>query len=153
MQQLKTLVVKQRPLPSVSGLVDAMFMAEVKNLLLTAGHDLATVTSPVVVDAAAGTEEYTKLNQEAQLAKAGDMMVADRQGILSSVIHGPDYRSRTTPQTRDVLDVVYAPEGISRGDVCLHLRDSGQSVKVFSPSAHLGPIRMLSAAGIEEVGW
>ncbi len=152
-QQLKTLVMKQRPLPVVSGLVDAMFMAEMKNLLLTAGHDLATVTSPVTLDAAVGTEEYTKLNQEPQLAKSGDMMVTDKAGILSTVIHGPDYRSRITPQTRDVLYVVYAPQGISRDDVCLHLRDIGQSILVFSPAAHLEPMRLLSAAGIEEVGW
>jgi DNA/RNA-binding domain of Phe-tRNA-synthetase-like protein len=95
-QQLQTLVVKQKPLPVVSGLVDVMFIAEMRHFLLTAGHDFATVVPPVTLEAARGDETYVKLNQEPQVAKAGDMMVVDRDGILSSIIHGPDFRSRIT---------------------------------------------------------
>jgi len=148
--QMKTLVVKQKPLPTVSGLVDVMFMAEMKNLLLTAGHDLATVVPPVTLDAAVGTESYVKLNQEPQLAKAGDMMVVDREGILSAIVHGPDYRSRISPQTRDALYVVYAPDGITKEQVGGHLRDIKENILPFSPSARVEPARLLSARGIEE---
>ncbi len=150
--QLKTAVVKQRPLPTVSGLVDVMFMAEMKNLLLTAGHDLATVVSPVILDAATGEESYTKLNKEPQAARAGDMMVADAEGILSSVIHGPDYRSRISPQTRDALYVTYAPDGITREQLLGHVRDMWGSILLFSPGAELEPVRVLTASGIEEEG-
>jgi len=149
-QQLKT-VVTGRSLPTVSGLVDVMFMAEMKNLLLTAGHDLATVVPPVVLDAGAGDERYLKLNGEEQLAKAGDMMVLDGKGILSSVIHGPDYRSRITPQTRDVLYTVYAPRGITSDRVVGHLADMAENIVLFSPAALIEPIRLLSACGVEEV--
>jgi len=149
--QLKTAVVKQRPLPTVSGLVDVMFMAEMKNLLLTAGHDLAAVVPPVTLDAATGEESYTKLNQELQVSKAGDMMVVDVEGILSAVIHGPDYRSRISPQTRDALYVVYAPHGITREELLAHLGDIKESILLFSPSAFAEPVRLLSAHGIEDV--
>jgi len=148
--QMKTLVVKQKPLPTVSGLVDVMFMAEMKNLLLTAGHDLATVVPPVTLDVAAGTESYVKLNQEPQVAKAGDMMVVDGAGILSEVVHGPDYRSRISTETRDVLYVVYAPDGITKEQVCGHLRDIKEHILLFCPSARVEPARILSARGIEE---
>ena len=149
--QLKTAVVKQRPLPTVSGLVDVMFMAEMKNLLLTAGHDLATVVPPVTLDAATGEEGYTKLNQEPQVAKAGDMMTVDGAGILSSVIHGPDYRSRISPQTRDALYVTYSPDGITREQLLGHVRDMWESILLFSPSVAFESLRILSARGVEEV--
>ena len=151
-QQLKTVVVKARPMPTVSGLVDVMFMAEMKNLLLTAGHDLATVAPPVTLDAGSGDENYLKLNGQEQLAKAGDMMVLDGKGILSSVIHGPDYRSRITPQTRDVLYVVYAPVGVTRESLLRHLADIRQNILLFSPSAQAEPVRILSARGVEQIG-
>ena len=38
--QLESIVFKGKAIPSVAALVETMFMAEVKNMLLTAGHDL-----------------------------------------------------------------------------------------------------------------
>jgi len=148
--QLKTTVVKQRPLPTVSGLVDVMFMAEMSNLLLTAGHDLASVVAPVTLDAAAGDETYVKMNQEEQVCKATDMLTCDGVGILSSVIHGPDCRSRISPKTRDALYVTYAPDGVTREQLLGHVRDMVQNILLFSPSAHVEPVSLLTAGGIEE---
>ena len=149
--QVKSLVAQQRPLPTVSGLVDVMFMAEMKNLLLTAGHDLATVVAPVVLDAATGVENYKKLNQEKQVAKEGDMMTLDRVGVLSSVIHGPDFRSRIAPHTRDALYVTYAPDGIAREQVLAHIRDIKDNVLLFAPSATVERVSILSARGIRDI--
>jgi DNA/RNA-binding domain of Phe-tRNA-synthetase-like protein len=149
--QLKSLVVKQRPLPAVSGLVDVMFMAEIQNRLLTAGHDLAAVVPPVTLAVAGGFETYLKMNEEEQAAKAGDMMTVDKEGILSTVIHGPDYRTRISPQTRDALYVTYGPDGIRRSQVLDHARDIAEGILLFSLSAVVEPLRVLSAGGIEEV--
>lgn len=151
LQQLKTVALKGAMMPTVSGLVDVMFIAEMKNLLLTAGHDLKVVCPPVVLDAAAGTEVYTKLNQEPQVVKEGDMMVVDAQGVLSSIIHGPDYRSRMTLETSDAMYIVYAPSGIGRDEVMQHVRDIVTGVLAFAASAHVEPVRLLTAAGVEEV--
>ena len=74
----------------------------------------------------------------------------DAEGILSSVIHGPDYRSRISPQTRDALYVVYAPDGITREELLAHARDIKESILLFSPSAEVEPLRLLSARGVEE---
>lgn len=149
--QMKTLVVKQEPLPVVSGLVDVMFVAEMKNRLLTAGHDLGKVVPPVVLDAAAGDETYVKMNREKQVAKAGDMMTADRVGILSTVIHGPDYRSRIIPGTREVLYVTYAPAGIALDRLLGHARDIRDSILLFSPQAAVEPVIILSSNRIESI--
>ena len=75
----------------------------------------------------------------------------DGVGILSSVIHGPDYRSRILPQTRNALYVTYAPDGIMREQLIGHVRDMWQSILLFSPLAETEPVRVLRARGIEEV--
>ena len=64
--QLESVALKGRPIPHVSALVEAMFMAELKNLLLTAGHDLEVVRQPVTLDVSKGGERYTILNGREQ---------------------------------------------------------------------------------------
>ena len=98
--QLESIVFKGKSLPSVAALVEAMFMAEIKNLLLTAGHDLDTLQLPVTLDVATGQESYTLLRGQEQIAKAGDMLMADQAGVISSVLYGPDQRTQVTAQTQ-----------------------------------------------------
>ncbi len=47
--QLESIAFKGRSIPTVAALVEAMFMAEVKNLLLTAGHDFDRLDLPVML--------------------------------------------------------------------------------------------------------
>jgi len=75
----------RRPIPSRAALVKAMFMAELQNLILTAGHDLDAVEPPVRVEASEGGEQYVQLNGSEAELEAGDMMMADSAGIISSV--------------------------------------------------------------------
>ncbi len=73
--QLESILFKGKSIPSVAALVEAMFMAEVDSLLLTAGHDLDTLHLPLTLDAAQGAETYTLFRGEPQTPKAGDMMI------------------------------------------------------------------------------
>lgn len=50
--QLESIVFKKKSIPNVSPLVEAMFMAELKNQLLTANHDMDTIKLPIKVDLA-----------------------------------------------------------------------------------------------------
>ncbi len=133
--QLESLVFKNRRIPRVAALVEAMFMAELKNLLLTAGHDLDAIKSPLRIDVAKGTERYTRMNGEKQILKAGDMMIADANGIVSCIIYGPDRRTRIRPETNRVVFTVYAPIGIEERDVIRHLEDIRENVTMIAPSA------------------
>ncbi len=94
--QLASIVYKGKPIPSVAALVEAMFMAEIKNGLLTAGHDLDLLQPPVTLDVAGGEERYTLLRGQAQGCKAGDMLMADQAGVISSIVYGPDERTQIT---------------------------------------------------------
>jgi DNA/RNA-binding domain of Phe-tRNA-synthetase-like protein len=133
--QLESVLLKGRHIPSGPGLVEAMFMTELDTLLLTAGHDLDSVRPPLVLDTAKGTESYTLLRGEPQTPKAGDMMISDREGIISSIVYGPDERTQIRPETCNAVFTVYAPLGIEPAAVAQHLDKLQQTVLVFSPQA------------------
>jgi DNA/RNA-binding domain of Phe-tRNA-synthetase-like protein len=135
--QLESVVLKGKPVPRVTALVEAMFMAELENLLLTAGHDLGALQVPVQIGVADGSERYIRLNGQEQVLKAGDMMIADAQGVISSVLYGPDRRTRITPETRQVFFTVYAPPGIDKGAVQAHLQDIQANVSLIAPEAEM----------------
>ncbi len=143
--QLESIVHKGKTIPRVAELVEAMFMAELKNQLLTAGHDLDSLETPVGVDVASGNESYVRMDGREQILKAGDMMISDARGVISSVVYGPDRRSRITPETECVLFTVYAPPGIDGEAVCLHLEDIRENVLVVSPAARTDMLEILRA--------
>jgi DNA/RNA-binding domain of Phe-tRNA-synthetase-like protein len=143
--QLESIVFKGKPIPSVAALVEAMFMAEVKNLLLTAGHDLGLLDLPVRLDVATGSERYTLLRGEDQQLKAGDMFMYDREGILTSVIYGLDQRTCITSATRDALFTVYAPPGIGEEAVQNHLQDIQENILLVSPQAQIDRLAVYTA--------
>ena len=133
--QLESVIFKGQSIPRVAVLVEAMFVAELRNALLTAGHDLQAIQSPVRLDVSSGDERYVRLNGQEQVLKPGDMMMADAQGIISSVIYGPDYRTRIMPDTRHVFFAVYAPPGIGEQAVYQHLQDLQANVLLVAPEA------------------
>jgi DNA/RNA-binding domain of Phe-tRNA-synthetase-like protein len=143
-QQLESILFKGKKIPSTAGLVEAMFMAELKNGLLTAGHDYETLKFPLTLTASSGYEKYILINGKEQLTKVNDMMIADSDGIISSIIHGPDLRSRLTPTTTHALFVVYAVPGIAQSVVLQHLSDIHGYVSIVAPQAQLEYQQVLS---------
>ena len=133
--QLESVALKGKPIPRPGALVQAMFMAELQDMLLTAGHDLLSLKLPVTLNAATGDEHYVLLTGQEQLLKAGDMFMSDGLGVTSSVLYGPDQRTQITPATRHVLFAVYAPAGIGEDDVRRHLLSIQANVSLVAPGA------------------
>ena len=133
--QLESVIWKERRIPSRGALVQAMAMAELKNRLLTAGHDLGRVAVPVRIDVGTGSESYVGMGGGECALKQGDMMIADATGIISSIICGPDKRTAMGPDTRDILFTVYAPAGIGIERVRAHLEDIRGFVQLVAPEA------------------
>lgn len=144
--QLESVVLKGKSIPRVAALVEAMFMAELKNLLLTAGHDLDAIQMPVRLDVSDGSERYVGLGGQEQVLKPEDMMIADAQGVISSVLYGPDRRTRITSETRRVFFSVYAPAGIGEQAVYQHLQDIQANVMLIAPEAG---VELLEVYGTE----
>ncbi len=133
--QLESILWKGKSIPQVAALVEAMFMAELKNHLLTSGHDLDLVAQPAGIEVAVGGEEYVGINGRSQTLKPNDMYIADRESILSSIIYGPDQRTQITAETTRVLFTVYAPEGVGKTAVLHHLQDTCDFVMLASRDA------------------
>jgi len=133
--QLESIAFKGKSLPSVAALVEAMFMAEVKNMLLTAGHDLDALQLPARLDVTRGDEVYTLMRGQPQQVKPGDMMISDGIGIMSNIIYGPDQRTQIQPGTRNVIYTTYAPAGIGEQAVTEHLQDIQEYVRLFASDA------------------
>jgi DNA/RNA-binding domain of Phe-tRNA-synthetase-like protein len=133
--QLESIVFKGKSVPSVAALVEAMFMAEIKNMLLTAGHDLDSLQMPVRLNVTRGDETYTLMRGQPQQVKPGDMIISDGLGILSNIIYGPDQRTQIQPATRNVIYTTYAPAGIPTDSLTHHLQDIEGYVRLFSPQA------------------
>ncbi len=133
--QLESILWKEKSIPQAAGLVEAMFMAELEDQMLTAGHDLDVVQTPVRIEVAEGSEEFVRINGRSQTLKPHDMYIADQESILSSIIYGPDQRTQITADTTRVLFTVYAPVGVVETAVLHHLEDTRDFVRIVSPDA------------------
>ena len=63
--QLESVVLKGKALASASALVQAMFMAELRGQLLTAGHDLERVVPPLTI----GPRRVVKLTRASTVSR------------------------------------------------------------------------------------
>ena len=133
--QLESIALKGKSFASVGSLVQVMFVAEVGNLLLTAGHVLDRMALPLTLDIAEGTESYTLYNGKQQTPKADDMMISDALGITSSILHGPDQRTRINAGTKNVLFAAYAPVGIGEQAMRNHLEELRDGALLIAPTA------------------
>lgn len=131
--QIESTIFENRPLPSGSALVEAMFATELKNMLLTAIHDFDAIDIPLEIGISSGEEIYTTLRGNEQRLKPGDMITRDQKNVISSVIYGPDQRTCVKPSTKRVIVVVYAPNGIEREAISNHFEDIQHIIRTFSP--------------------
>jgi DNA/RNA-binding domain of Phe-tRNA-synthetase-like protein len=133
--QRESVVSKGRLIPSRAALVEAMFMAELRNAILTAGHDRDRLELPVRADVSLDGDRYVLLGGAETVLEAGEMLMADGTGIVSSILRGPDRRTRIVTETRGVLFAVYAPAGIGDAKVRRHLDDIRANVELIAPGA------------------
>ncbi|MCA1797822.1 MAG: hypothetical protein LC645_09920, partial [Geobacteraceae bacterium] len=115
--QLESVVHKGKSLPHVSPLVDANFAAELDTLILTAGHDVAHLEAPVVIDVAHEGDEITQMGGNRKEVPAGDMLMKEAQCIACTILRGQDDRSPISKATTHVLYVSYVPAGVTEAQV------------------------------------
>jgi DNA/RNA-binding domain of Phe-tRNA-synthetase-like protein len=133
--QVESVAVKGKAIPRRAALVEAMFMAELETQVLTAGHDADLLQLPVTVDVAKPDDEIGLPNGTLKSPPVDDMLMRDGQGIISTVILGPDGRTRITPQTTSAAFAIYAPAGVTEAQVSAHLTVIERNVRLISPTA------------------
>jgi hypothetical protein len=63
------------------------------------------------------------------------MYMRDAEGVISSIIYGPDGRTRITGGTHSAFYVVYAPPGIRTLALEGHFDDLLGTIRLFAPEA------------------
>jgi DNA/RNA-binding domain of Phe-tRNA-synthetase-like protein len=137
LQQLESIAVKGRAIPSRICAVTAMFMAELQHGLVTAGHDLEPLCTPLSLTASRGDERYTNLTGKLCAVPEGDMIICNSHRVLSSVLHGPERDSPITIRSRSAVFTVYAPAGVATNALKHQLHDLETYLRVFSPGARV----------------
>lgn len=85
------------------------------------------------------------MNGQTQQVKPGDMFVRDRKGIISSIIYGPDQRTKITGKTKNAIFTVYAPVGVEKERIPHHLKDIADYVLLATPEAKTEVIAVYKA--------
>lgn len=129
--QLESLVHKGKPLPSVSPLVDSNFASELETLILTAGHDVANLSRPVLIDVAREGDYITQMNGKRVHVPVGDMLMRAGPDPACTILRGQDNRSPISKGTTHVLYVAYAPVGVTEDQVRTQLDGIERVVRMF----------------------
>jgi DNA/RNA-binding domain of Phe-tRNA-synthetase-like protein len=125
-------IVRGKDIPDVLPAVAAMFMAELKNMLLTAGHDLDKVVLPLRLMRSSGNEIMPALSGKDVTTVREDYMISDREGVISAILRGCDARTAMTGDTRNVIYTAYAPDGIDTVLIRRHLDDIEAYIRMMS---------------------
>ncbi len=116
--------------PAVSVLVDSMFLAELKDRILTSGHDLDLIDGELLFDVSTGGEQYLKLNGKKQILKKDDIILRDNEGILASLLYGPAQRTVITNTTSNALYFAWCPFGLDQTLISVHLNQILDNLKL-----------------------
>lgn len=113
-----------------------MFHAELKNRILTSGHDLNFINGQeLIFDLTNGDETYFKINGKEQRLKPQDILLRDAEGILANILFGPAKRSSITKNTNNVLYFAWSPHNINDEQIIAHLQDILSNIELVN-----GPI-------------
>jgi DNA/RNA-binding domain of Phe-tRNA-synthetase-like protein len=143
--QLESMLKGEKTCASKSPLLQSMFFNELESMLLTAGHDLNKLKPPLHLNLAAGNECYQSISGRELTVTAGDMIMSDSTRVFSSILKGPDYDTRLTPDTKDVLFTIYAPPGIDALKVKTALLKLGERIRAFAPDSITETLQVLTA--------
>ena len=104
-------------------------------MLLTAGHDLSALKMPLCLKVADGTETYESISGKEATAVSGDMMLCDEDGPISTILRGPDKRTRITSSTKDLLFSIYAPPVVDKAYIENNLQKLERNIRTIAPNA------------------
>jgi DNA/RNA-binding domain of Phe-tRNA-synthetase-like protein len=141
--QLESILLKGKKITKVGAFIETMFLSEVSNLLLTAGHDADTMQKPFCIDIAKGGESFEGISGRNQIMTKDDLYLTDSENIVSSILNGPDYRTRITDKTKNALYFVYGVDGVSQEQIKKHFGDLKYYLSIFLPDCTIDYIDII----------
>ena len=125
-------ILRGKGLPRVNNVVDAYNLASVETLVTMSAYDLSMVKPPLTVRFSREGEEVTLIGGRRRVLKGGELVLADKLGVLCVYVHGDVERAKVTWETRDVLLVGYGAPGIGEELVAKALEKACEYVTRFS---------------------
>jgi len=142
--QAESIALRGKNLPDICPLVDAAFISEMETFVLTAGHDVDQLQPPILIDVSHEDDQMVQMDGTVKTIRAGDMIMRNADGISCSILYGQCKRSPITAQTKHVLYVAYAPNGVPQETVSSHLKEIETNIRIFSPNAVVEQISFLN---------
>ncbi len=135
MAQLESFLLKGRPFPQWSPINQVAFLTELKTRMLTGTHDVDQIYGPLVLFLAAEEAPFTGMGGRDCHSYAGDLTGRDDQGIILSMIAGPDDRTCLSDNTLHPVYMVFSPPGTSDDEVVQCLDQMARYVQTLAPGA------------------
>lgn len=115
--------VEGKPLPRINPLVSIMLASELSTLVLSSGHDLDVVSTPLLFDTGHSDREIELLGGRRQPLKDGDITLRDGETTLAAVVYGQSVHGMITDGTTRAALVAYGVPGVEGETVAAHLSD------------------------------
>ncbi len=144
--QLESVLSGKRKVSNASGLLASMFLSELESMILTAGHDLDTLTTPLTLGVTSGDEQFQSISGKVVATVPGDLMVQSGNTVISSILRGPDLGSRITDATTSVLFTLYAPRSVETSALTSALHHLENRLRSVSPNAETIESRVYPSA-------
>lgn len=135
--------VQKKGLPPANPFVRALLMSEVRTGILMGVQDSAAIKGPLICDVARQGESFPGMRGEIR-CQEGEIVLRDSDGIIATLLQGPDRRTRITKSTRDVAFFIFSVPGIDIADVNEGV-DAVQSL--LKPACNLMSTRIYGGQG------
>lgn len=136
--QLESFLKGDKQLEADIPLLKVLLLTELESMLLMACHDMNSIKMPLTLERGAPDTEiqYVGISKREQKISVDDFYIRDEEAVISSVLKGPDYRTRITANTQDALFMIYGPYEIKplEVDIQIALDKLESLLKACSPS-------------------
>lgn len=129
-----------KPIPRISPLTSIMLASELSTFVLSSGHDLDVVSTPLTFDVASADRSIHLLDGRTQTLKNGDILLRDRDTALAAVVYGQSVHGMITESSTRALFVAYGVPGVESDPLRAHLDDIAQLIGLAGGEATIsGP--------------
>ena len=111
-------------------------------MILTAGHDMNTFSYPLKIDLAKGEKSMDSISGQTQILAENDLYVADQDGIMSSILNGPDHRTRISSSTKGVMCFAYGVQNITEQQIQRHLNQIKDYLLIYAPDGSFDDVKI-----------
>ena len=120
-----------------------MFLSKLESMFFNRTRPVE-ITVAITIESGPGNDNYRSILGKDITAVEGNLAICDGMSVISSIIWGPDFKSRITSSTTEVLFAIYVPPGIETDYIETDLRRLEEGIKTFSSSSVRANLQVFS---------